>query len=49
MEQLGYMKYSDYIDRYLKEVAEISVSIDRNAIHKTIALLKNLKEKNGRD
>ncbi|OGZ42323.1 MAG: sugar isomerase [Candidatus Ryanbacteria bacterium RIFCSPHIGHO2_02_FULL_45_43] len=42
------MKYSDYIDRYLKEVAEISVSIDRNAIHKTIALLKNLKEKNGR-
>jgi len=48
VEQLGYMKYSDYIDRYLKEVAEISVSIDRNAIHKTIALLKNLKEKNGR-
>jgi D-sedoheptulose 7-phosphate isomerase len=42
------MQYREYIETYLKEVAEISQKVDRQAIHNAIKLLKDLKEKSGR-
>jgi D-sedoheptulose 7-phosphate isomerase len=40
--------YHDYIQTYLDETKQIADSIDRNAIHQTIEILKDVRDKNGR-
>lgn len=42
------MKPSNHIETYLNEVAEITKRIDRKAIHRTIGILKDLRDKKGR-
>ncbi len=38
----------EYIDQYLKEVVEITGSIDRDSIGRSLSLLLQLRERNGR-
>lgn len=38
----------DHIATYLDEVAEIARTIDQNSIHKTVEILRDLREKKGR-
>ena len=42
------MRHHEYIENYLSEVAEITRRIDREAIHKAVGILRDLRDKKGR-